>query len=105
MYHVFFFHSVACQNSYHLRIQTERVDKIREDWFSGGGFIHLNVYCKGAIPELCMVESNGLVLQMKVVHGFGAKETQLNYELFGRINVDESKVTFPAHFFFSFFVA
>ncbi|MCP9264063.1 Cysteine and histidine-rich domain-containing protein 1 [Dirofilaria immitis] len=66
---------------YYLRIQAERVDKIREDWFSGG-----------AMPESCKVESNGLILQIKIVHGFGAKETQLNYELFGRIDVDASKV-------------
>lgn len=92
---MYFFHSVACQSLY---FQTERVDKIREDWFNGGGFIHLNVYCKGAVPELCRVECNGLILQMKVVHGFGAKETQLNYELFGRINVDASKVTFAQFF-------
>lgn len=54
------------------------------------------------MPESCKVECNGLILQMKVVHGFGAKETQLNYELFGRINVDASKVIFAILFFFFF---
>uniref|UniRef100_A0A1I8EAL6 CHORD family protein n=1 Tax=Wuchereria bancrofti TaxID=6293 RepID=A0A1I8EAL6_WUCBA len=87
-----FLEQKGCTTGQHCWTKTERIDKIREDWFSGGGFIHLNVYCKGAIPESCKVESNGLILQIKVVHGFGAKETQLNYELFGRINVDASKV-------------
>lgn len=87
-----FLEQKGCTIGEHCWTKTERVDKIREDWFSGGGFIHLNVYCKGALPESCKVESNGLILQMKVVHGFGAKETQLSYELFGRISVDESKV-------------
>lgn len=53
----------------------------------------MNVYCKGALPESCKVESNGLILQAKIVHAFGAKETLLNYELFGRIDVEASKVT------------
>lgn len=79
----------------HLHLfQTERVDKIREDWFSGGGYIHINVYCKGALPNSCKIESNGLTLRMTVVHGFGTKETCLDYELFGKIDVDGSKVSF-----------
>lgn len=87
-----FLEQKGCATGKHCWTKTERVDKIREDWFSGGGYIHLNVYCKGALPESCKVESNGLILQVKILHGFGSKETQLNYELFGRINIDGSKV-------------
>ncbi|VDN08036.1 unnamed protein product [Thelazia callipaeda] len=82
----------GCVVGKHCWIKAERVEKIREDWFSGGGYIHLNIYCRGAIPELCVVECNGIILQMKIMHGFGVKETHLNYELFGRIDVDGSKV-------------
>uniref|UniRef100_A0A9J2P0U7 CS domain-containing protein n=1 Tax=Ascaris lumbricoides TaxID=6252 RepID=A0A9J2P0U7_ASCLU len=82
----------GCTTGSHCWSKNERVDKIREDWFCRSGHIHLNVYCKGALPDDCVVESDGLILRAKVVHGFGTKETNLNYELFGEIDVPQSKV-------------
>lgn len=87
-----FLEQKGCTTGSHCWSKNERVDKIREDWFCRSGFIHLNIYCKGALPDECRVESNGLILRAKVVHGFGTKETELNYELFGEIEVPECKV-------------
>uniref|UniRef100_A0A915EFX4 Immediate early response 3-interacting protein 1 n=1 Tax=Ditylenchus dipsaci TaxID=166011 RepID=A0A915EFX4_9BILA len=69
-----------------------KVDKIREDWYSRSGYIHVNIYCRGAIPETSRFESDGLVVRVHLVHGFGDKETQLDYELFGEIIAEESVV-------------
>uniref|UniRef100_A0A0M3JQX9 Cysteine and histidine-rich domain-containing protein 1 n=1 Tax=Anisakis simplex TaxID=6269 RepID=A0A0M3JQX9_ANISI len=82
----------GCTKGMHCWLKHERVDKIREDWFCRGGYIHLNIYCKGSLPDKCCVQSDGLVLHAKVVHGFGTKETDLNYELFGEIDVPNCKV-------------
>jgi len=87
-----FLEQPGCTHGTHEWTNNQRVDKIRQDWFSGVGFIHVNVYCKGAVGELCVFESDGLVLRTKVVHGFGNKITEKDYELFGRINPSESKV-------------
>ncbi|VDD86800.1 unnamed protein product [Enterobius vermicularis] len=87
-----FLEQKGCSVGKHCWSKSERVDKIREDWFCRSGFIHLNVYCKGALVNECLVESDGFILHAKIVHGFGTKETDLNYELFGQIDVAESKV-------------
>uniref|UniRef100_A0A0N5APL8 Cysteine and histidine-rich domain-containing protein 1 n=1 Tax=Syphacia muris TaxID=451379 RepID=A0A0N5APL8_9BILA len=87
-----FLEQKGCVVGRHCWSKNERVNKVREDWFSRSGFIHLNVYCKGALPAECDIESDGFILTAKVVHGFGTKETVLNYELFGQIDVPESKV-------------
>lgn len=74
------------------RLQIEIDAKIREDWFCRSGFVHLNIYCKGVMPDKCSVKCDGLVLLLKIVHGFGTKETEKKYELFDAIEVGESKV-------------
>lgn len=87
-----FLEQKGCTVGCHCWSKNERVDKVREDWFCRSGHIHLNVYCKGAVSGDCDVESDGFILRAKIVHGFGTKETLLNYELFGHIDVLESKV-------------
>uniref|UniRef100_A0A914ENT1 Cysteine and histidine-rich domain-containing protein n=1 Tax=Acrobeloides nanus TaxID=290746 RepID=A0A914ENT1_9BILA len=84
----------GCTKGQHNWCKNERVDKIREDFFQDtrSGQIHVNIYCKGALPDQCKFESNGLYLQATVVHGFGNKETVLNYDLWGEIEADKSKV-------------
>ncbi|KHN70666.1 Cysteine and histidine-rich domain-containing protein 1 [Toxocara canis] len=86
-----FLEQKGCTTGSHCWSKNERVDKIREDWFCRSGYVHLNVYCKGALPSDCVIESNGLILRAKVVHGFGTKQTDLNYELFGEIDVPKCK--------------
>ncbi|KAI1724912.1 CHORD domain-containing protein [Ditylenchus destructor] len=71
---------------------SEKVGKIREDWFSRCGYIHLNIYCRGTLPDKSSFESDGLILRVSLMHGFGEKETQLDYELWGEIVPEESRV-------------
>ncbi|MFH4982822.1 hypothetical protein AB6A40_009531 [Gnathostoma spinigerum] len=87
-----FLEQKGCTTGEHKWGKNEKVSRIREDWFCRAGHIHLNIYCKGALPDKCYVKSNGLILSGKVVHGFGTKSTDLNYELFGEIVPSESKV-------------
>ncbi|KAH7726638.1 CHORD family protein [Aphelenchoides avenae] len=87
-----FLEQEGCAKGDHNWSKNERVDKIREDWFSRTGHIHVNVYCKGALPDKCHFETDGLVLRAKVVHGFGTKESELNYELWGEIEPNASRV-------------
>lgn len=74
-------------------LQNQKVNTIRQDWFSGTGFIHVNIYCKGAIGEECKFETDGHVLRTVVVHGFGTKVTEKNYNLFGKIAPEDCRVT------------
>uniref|UniRef100_A0AC34QMG8 Cysteine and histidine-rich domain-containing protein n=1 Tax=Panagrolaimus sp. JU765 TaxID=591449 RepID=A0AC34QMG8_9BILA len=87
-----FLEQPGCTKGTHEWSHNQQVDKIRQDWFSGAGYIHVNVYCKGAVGEECTFESDGLLLRTVVVHGFGNKVTKKDYELFGRIVPGESKV-------------
>jgi cysteine/histidine-rich domain-containing protein 1 len=82
----------GCTTGEHKWSKNERVDKIREDWFSRLGYIHLNVYCKGSIGDQCVFETDGLTLRTTIVHGFGDKITDKNYDLFGAIVPEESKI-------------
>jgi len=86
-----FLEQEGCTVGEHLWSKNEKVDKVREDWFSRSGFIHINIYCKGALPESTF-QSDGLILRVNLIHGFGGKETQLDYELFGEIVAEESNV-------------
>uniref|UniRef100_A0A7E4VG52 CHORD domain-containing protein n=1 Tax=Panagrellus redivivus TaxID=6233 RepID=A0A7E4VG52_PANRE len=88
-----FLNQPGCEVGTHVwSKQNERVDKIREDWFSRAGYIHLNVYCKGALPDKSAFETDGLLLRTTIVHGFGNKITEASYDLFGAIVPSESKV-------------
>jgi len=82
----------GCTTGKHLWAKNEKVDKLREDWFSRSGHIHINVYCKGALPDQSVFETDGLVLRIKLIHGYGNKESDLDFELFGEIITGESKV-------------
>ena len=65
---------------------------MKEDWFSSSGFVTVNVYCRGALPDETKVLTDGQLLRISLKHGFGSKETNIIYDLFGRIVPDESKV-------------
>lgn len=67
---------------------------MREDWFSRNGYIHINLYCKGALPNCSSFKSNGFTLSAVLVHGFGNKESLLNYQLWGKILPNDSWVVF-----------
>lgn len=76
---------------YVYSFQEEKVDKLKEDWFSSNGVVTVNVYCKGALPEETTVRTDGQLLRIALKHGFGSKETNLIYDLFGRVIPEESK--------------
>lgn len=82
----------GCTTGEHIWSKGETVDKIREDWFSRGGFVHINIYCKGTLPENSTFQSDGLILRVNLIHGFGEKQSQLDYDLFGEIVAEESRV-------------
>lgn len=73
-------------------LQEEKVDKLKEDWFSSNGVVTVNIYCKGALPDETTVHTDGQLLRIALSHGFGCKETSIIYDLFGRIIPDDSKV-------------
>ncbi|CAJ0946610.1 unnamed protein product, partial [Mesorhabditis belari] len=87
-----FLEQKGCEHGKHNWTKNEKVDKLREDWFSSNGSITVNVYCKGAMPENIRAETDGLNLRVVLVHGFGTKQSTLNYELFGEIIAAESLV-------------
>ncbi|KAK6027519.1 CS domain protein [Ostertagia ostertagi] len=82
----------GCQRGKHQWSANEKVENIRDDWFSSNGTITINVYCKGAVPDDVRVTSDGQMLRLHVVHGFGKKETDLIYDLWGEIICSESRV-------------
>jgi len=87
-----FLDQVGCTTGQHVWGKNEKVDNVREDWFARGGSIHVNFYCKGALPEASHFESDGLMLRGRIVHGYGDKETPINIDLWGEIAVAHSKV-------------
>ena len=72
--------------------KNERIDNVREDWFQRSGQVHISIYCKGAILEGTLVETDGINLKATIKHGFGSKETVREYDLFGEILPVESEV-------------
>ena len=87
-----FMDQIGCTTGPHCWIRSQRVEQIREDWFSRCGYIHINIYCKGAVPDESNFVTDGLILRIALTHGFGEKTTQLDYELWGEIRPEESRV-------------
>ncbi|CAD5208862.1 unnamed protein product [Bursaphelenchus xylophilus] len=71
---------------------SERVDRIKEDWFCRSGEVHFNVYCRGSIPEDCKFECDGYRLKCFISHAFGEKQTEMELDLFGKVVPEESSV-------------
>ncbi|CAI4223198.1 unnamed protein product [Auanema sp. JU1783] len=86
-----FLEQKGCETGEHVWSMEEKVEKIKEDWFSSAGVVTVNIYSKGTIPEESSISSDGQVLRVHLKHGFGLKETDLLYELWGRVNVENSK--------------
>nr|CDJ89573.1 CHORD and CS domain containing protein [Haemonchus contortus] len=86
-----FLAQAGCQKGKHQWSANEKVENIRDDWFSSNGTITINVYCKGAVPDDVRVTSDGQMLRLHIVHGFGKKETDLLYDLWGEIVCSESR--------------
>ncbi|RCN48469.1 CS domain protein [Ancylostoma caninum] len=86
-----FLQQAGCQRGKHQWSANEKVEHVRDDWFSSNGMITINVYCKGALPEDVRVTSDGQMLRLHIVHGFGKKETDLIYDLWGEVVCSESK--------------
>ncbi|CAJ0584171.1 unnamed protein product, partial [Mesorhabditis spiculigera] len=87
-----FLEQKGCETGTHLWTRNEKVDKLREDWFSSNGIVTINLYCKGALPESLRATTDGLCLSLSFVHGFGSKQSELQYELFGEISASESLI-------------
>ncbi|GMR53162.1 hypothetical protein PMAYCL1PPCAC_23357, partial [Pristionchus mayeri] len=82
----------GCEKGEHCWSKNEKVDKLREDFYSANGTITVNLYCRGAMPDEVSVQSDGQLLRVKLVHGFGTKESLFIYDLWGEILPDESVV-------------
>ncbi|KAE9418199.1 hypothetical protein Angca_008995 [Angiostrongylus cantonensis] len=87
-----FLSQTGCEKGKHQWSTNERVENVRDDWFSSNGMITINVYCKGAVPDGIRVTSDGQMLRAHIIHGFGQKETDLIYDLWGEIVCSESRV-------------
>ncbi|GMT28050.1 hypothetical protein PFISCL1PPCAC_19347, partial [Pristionchus fissidentatus] len=79
----------GCEKGEHSWSKSEKVDKLREDFYSANGTITVNLYCKGAMPCDVSVQSDGQLLRVKLVHGFGTKESHFVYDLWGEIVPEE----------------
>ncbi|KAK0423878.1 hypothetical protein QR680_008383 [Steinernema hermaphroditum] len=82
----------GCTTGEHVFSTIEQVKEVREDWFNSGDCIHVNLYCKGAIPADSTFKSNGFSLGAVVTYANGQKESAFDYELFGEIDVENSYV-------------
>uniref|UniRef100_A0A914H209 Uncharacterized protein n=1 Tax=Globodera rostochiensis TaxID=31243 RepID=A0A914H209_GLORO len=82
----------GCSRGKHCWRRKESVSNVREDWFQRGGRVHITIYCKGALPDATLVQSDGLSLEVSIQHGFGNAQTVKSYELFGEILPAESVV-------------
>jgi len=88
-----FLDQIGCTNGYHCWEKSIlRQEKLREDWFQALGYVHINIYCKGALPAQSSFLTDGLNLQINVVHGYGEKKNLLEYSLFGEILPEKSHV-------------
>ncbi|CAI5438671.1 unnamed protein product [Caenorhabditis angaria] len=86
-----FLEQVGCTKSEHRWRPNEIVSKVREDWFSSNGFVTVNIYCRGTIGKESRLQTDGHVLKANLVHGFGTKETALEYDLWDEVIVEESR--------------
>ncbi|KAL3075624.1 hypothetical protein niasHS_006379 [Heterodera schachtii] len=57
----------------------------RDDWFEQFGFVHLSIYGRGAVADGTHAESDGLTLNVTVVHAYGAKQSVKQYKLYAEI--------------------
>jgi len=86
-----FLDQAGCTTGQHLWVKSEKATKVKEDWFSSCGSIHINLYCKGTLPDQSLIETDGLALRMKIVHAYGTKESDLSIDLWGKIDPTASK--------------
>jgi len=88
-----FLDQIGCTQGHHCWEKSIlRQEKLREDWFQALGYVHINIYCKGALPAQSSFLTDGLNLQIKVVHGYGEKKSLLEYSLFGEILPEKSHI-------------
>jgi len=87
-----FMEQKGCTTGQHEFAMTEKIKEVRQDWFNNGGFVHVNLYCKGTIPNNSAFACNGLLLNASVTYGNGKKESTFDFELFGEIDVENSHV-------------
>ncbi|CAB3407255.1 unnamed protein product [Caenorhabditis bovis] len=87
-----FLEQAGCTKGDHKWKMNEIVSKVREDWFSSNGFVTINVYCRGAVPDSAKIISDGHYLKVSLIHGYGDKETSLEYDLWDEIVPEESRV-------------
>ncbi|KAF1768513.1 hypothetical protein GCK72_000325 [Caenorhabditis remanei] len=87
-----FLEQVGCTNAEHKFRNNEIVSKFREDWFSSNGFVTINVYCRGALPETANIVSDGHYLRVSMKHGFGNANVDLDYDLWDEVLPEESRV-------------
>ncbi|CAI2312141.1 unnamed protein product [Caenorhabditis sp. 36 PRJEB53466] len=87
-----FLEQVGCTSGDHKFRNNEITTKIREDWFSSNGFVTVNVYCKGALPETANIISDGHILRANFKHAFGNASTELLYDLWDEVIPEESRV-------------
>ncbi|CAD6194797.1 unnamed protein product [Caenorhabditis auriculariae] len=87
-----FLEQTGCQKGEHKWSLNEVVNKVREDWFSSNGDITFNIYCRGSLPDKVKVLTDGQLLRAHIPHGFGNKETDIVFELWGEIIPEESRV-------------
>ncbi|CCD66204.1 Cysteine and histidine-rich domain-containing protein 1 [Caenorhabditis elegans] len=87
-----FLEQVGCTSGEHKFRNNEIVSKFREDWFSSNGFVTINVYCRGALPETANIVSDGHTVRVSMKHGFGNASVDLDYDLWDEVIPEESRV-------------
>lgn len=88
-----FLDQIGCTKGRHCWSKSkERDEKLREDWFQRMGLVHINIYCKGTLPNQSFFESDGLNLNAHITYDYGGSKKRIDYSLFGEILPLDSKV-------------
>lgn len=90
-----FLNQEGCTIGKHLwfKVETEQV-ACRHDFHQQGGYAILTVYSKNSVPDKTTVKANRIKLDIDVTFDAGNKTFQKSFDLYGVINVEESKVEF-----------
>lgn len=83
---------LGCVTGKHCWIKRECVDSARHDWFYQAGLVHLSIFCRSTVPQGTHVESDGLKLDITIVHGFGTLVSHKHFDLYAEILPAESKM-------------
>lgn len=91
-----FMEQAGCKESEHCWKKSEKEKKVdcRIDWFQTGTDVVISVFAKLPLRHLSTIEASPIVCSMTIVFGREKQVFEKEFELWGIVNIDQSKVTF-----------